>query len=112
VDIVTASSQTLTNLTGYSLLVLGGPIHGGQPAKAVQDYIAKVSNLNGLRVFTVITSLGGAPQGEQMMSEWIISRGGVETGILSLSTISSNTPVDGESDPFKIAEKVAQKIQK
>ena len=52
VDIVTASSQAPTDLTGYALLVIGGPIYGGQPSKPVQDYTARLGDLKGLRVYT------------------------------------------------------------
>ena len=112
VDIVTASSNTLTDFTGYELLVIGGPIHGGLPSKSLKDYMARVNNLDGLRIYTVLTSIGGKPQGEQYVSDWIISQGGVEVGWLSLSTMSQNTPVDGATDPGQIAFNTARKIPK
>ena len=112
VDIDTASSQTLTDLTGYNLLVIGGPIRGGLPSKPVMDYIARVSSLNGIHVYTVLTSMGGGPQGEKYVSEWITTHGGVEVGVLSLSTMSKNTPVDGATDAEQIAFNTAQKIPK
>jgi menaquinone-dependent protoporphyrinogen IX oxidase len=112
VDIVTASSQTLTDLTGYSLLVIGGPIHGALPSKPVKDYMSKVNSLKGIRVFAVLSSLGGKQQGEQYISDWVTKLDGVGVGALSLSTGSPNVSVDGTTDPVQIAFKVAEKIPK
>jgi len=109
---VTANSQTITNLTGYSLLVIGGPIHGKLPAKSLTDYMVRVSKLNGIRVFTILSSLGGKPQGEQYVSEWIINRGGVDVGMLSLSTMSQNTPVGVATAPKDIAYETALNLAK
>ena len=65
---MTASSQAPTDLTGYTLLVIGGPIYGGQPSKPVQDYTARLGDLKGLRVYTLLTSAGENPQAETAMS--------------------------------------------
>jgi flavorubredoxin len=112
VDIVTASSQAPTDLTGYTLLVIGGPIYGGQPSKPVQDYMARLGDLEGLRVYTLLTSAGENPQAEEAMSSWVTAHGGVEAGMLVLHTMVPNTPVDGVSDPTQIAAKAAQSIPK
>ncbi len=112
VDIVTASSQAPIDLTGYSLLVIGGPLYGGQPSKPVQDYMARLTDLNGLRVFTLLTTAGNPRDADQIMTNWITTHGGVEAGKLTLFTMAPNTPVDGTSDPTLIAAKTAQSIVK
>jgi len=112
VDIVTASSQAPTDLTGYTLLVIGGPIYGGQPSKPVQDYTARLEDLKGLRVYTLLTSAGENPQAEEARSSWITAHGGVEAGMLELHTMAPNEPVDGASDPSQIAAKAAQSLTK
>jgi hypothetical protein len=112
VDIVTASSQTITDLSDYNLLVIGGPIHGKLPSQALMEYMDRISSLNGIRVYAILSSLGGRPQGEQYISDWISSRGGVESGVLSLSTMSKNTPVDGATEAVDIAYKTALSISK
>jgi flavorubredoxin len=112
VDIVTASSQTLTDLSNYTLLVIGGPIHGAKPSKALMDYMDRVNSLSGLRVYVLLSSMGGPPQGEDIMTDWIMGHGGTLEGILSLTTMSSNTPVDGATEPTQIATKTAEKIPK
>jgi hypothetical protein len=112
VDIVTASSQAPIDLTGYSLLVIGGPLYGGQPSKPIQDYMARVSDLKGLRVYTLLTTAGNPRDADQIMATWITTHGGVVAGKLTLFTMAPNTPVDGTSDPTQIAVKTAQSIVK
>jgi hypothetical protein len=112
VDIVTASSQAPIDLTNYSLLVIGGPLYGGQPSKPVQDYMARLTNLNGLRVFTLFTTAGNPRDVNQIMTSWITTHGGVQAGKLILNTMAPNTPVDGTSEPAQIAIKIAQSIVK
>lgn len=112
VEIVTASSQAPTDLTGYTLLVIGGPIYGGQPSKPVQDYMARLGDLDGLRVYTLLTSAGENPQTEEAISSWITTHGGVEAGTLLLYALAPNEPVDGTSDPTQIAAKAAQSLTK
>jgi hypothetical protein len=112
VDIVTASSQAPINLTSYSLLVIGGPLYGGQPSKPIQDYMARLTDLKGLRVYTLLTTAGNPRDADQIMTTWIITHGGVEAGKLTLFTMAPNTPVDGTSDPAIIATKTAQSIVK
>ncbi|MFH2109770.1 MAG: hypothetical protein ABIJ47_00765 [Candidatus Bathyarchaeota archaeon] len=112
VDIVTASSQAPTDLTGYTLLVIGGPVYGGQPSKPVQTYMARLGDLKGLRVYTLLTSAGENPQAETTMSSWVTTHGGVEAGTLVLHTQTPNTPIDGATEPTQIAAKAAQSLTK
>jgi hypothetical protein len=109
---VTASSQAPTDLTGYTLLVIGGPIYGGQPSKPVQDYMARLGDLGGMRVYALLTSAGENPQAGPAISSWVAAHGGVEAGILELHTMAPNAPLDGAIDPAQIATKAAQSLAK
>jgi len=111
VDVVTASSQAPIDLTGYSFLVIGGPLYGGRPSKPIQDYMARLTDLKGLRVYTLFTAAGSS-RADPIMTTWITTHGGVEAGKLTLFTMAPNTPVDGSSDPALIASKTAQSIVK
>jgi len=111
VCVVTASSQAPTDLTGYTLLVIGGPIYGGQPSKPVQDYMTRLGDLKGLRVYTLLTSAGENPQAETMASSWITAHGGVEAGTLILHTMAPNEPIDGATEPTQIAAKSAESLK-
>ena len=57
VEITTASSQAPSDLSGYSLLVLGFPVYGGKPGDPIVRYINRTSDLNEIR--TVIIALDG-----------------------------------------------------
>ena len=57
VEITTAGSQAPSNLSGYSLLVLGFPVYGGRPGDAIVRYVNRMSNLTGIS--TVIIALDG-----------------------------------------------------
>jgi flavodoxin len=112
VDIVTASSQAPSDLTDYSMLVISGPIYMGQPSKPIQNYMTRMSDLKGLRVYVLLTGVGDSTNAENFASNWITPHGGVEAGKLTLYTLAPNTPVDNSSDPPQIATKTAQSIPK
>ena len=57
VEITTASSQVPSDLSRYSLLVLGFPVYGGKPGEAIVRYVDRTSNLDGIS--TVIIALDG-----------------------------------------------------
>jgi flavorubredoxin len=112
VDIVTASSQAPVDLTSYSLLVIGGPLYGGQPSKPIQDYMARLTDLKGLRVYTLLSTAGSPRNADQIMTTWITTHKGVEAGKLILYTMAPNETVDEVSDPTLIAAKTAQSLVK
>jgi len=60
VEITTASSQAHSNLSKYSLLVVGTPTYGG-PGQAVVRYIDRVGDLHGINT-TIIAVGGGSPE--------------------------------------------------
>jgi menaquinone-dependent protoporphyrinogen IX oxidase len=43
-------SQTVANLTGYDVVVVGGPIYGGKPASSIQTYLSSFSPASNVRV--------------------------------------------------------------
>jgi flavorubredoxin len=57
VEITTASSQAPSDLSRYSLLVLGFPVYGGKPGDPIVRYINRTNDLNGIS--TVIIALDG-----------------------------------------------------
>ena len=60
VAMTTPSRETPTDLTGYDLLVLGGPTYGFSPARPIKRYLSRLGDLAGLRTVTIITGLGAA----------------------------------------------------
>lgn len=57
VEITTASSQTPSDLSRYSLLVLGFPVYAGNTENAVVRYLNRTGNLNGIN--TVLLAADG-----------------------------------------------------
>jgi len=57
VEITTASPQAPSDLSKYSLLVLGYPNYGSTPGTAIVSYVNRVENLDGIN--TVIISCAG-----------------------------------------------------
>ena len=65
VEITTASSQTPSELSKYSLLVLAYPVYGGTPGSAIVKYVDRVGNLNGIN--TIIIACAGGDSGESII---------------------------------------------
>ncbi len=60
VEITTASSETPSDLSNYSLLTLAYPVYGGTPGTAIVKYVNRVSNFYGIE--TVIIALQGGDE--------------------------------------------------
>ena len=65
VEITTASPQTPSELSKYSLLVLAYPVYGGTPGSAIVKYVDRVGNLNGIN--TIIIACAGGDSGETII---------------------------------------------
>lgn len=66
VEITTASAQTPTELSKYSLLVLAYPVYGETPGSAIVSYVNRTGNLNTIN--TVIIACAGGDSGESIIS--------------------------------------------
>lgn len=89
VEITTASSQTPSNLSKYSLLVLGFPVYGSVPGAAILRYVERVSNLNGIR--TVIIALSAGPNKSiDVMKQKLQAANGAFYQALTLYTMAPN----------------------
>jgi len=65
VEITTASAQTPTELSKYSLLVLAYPVYGETPGSAIVSYVNRTGNLNTIN--TVIIACAGGDSGESIV---------------------------------------------
>ena len=91
VEVTTASSQTLADLSKYALLVFGYPVYGGSPGTAVVNYVNRVHDLNGIR--TVILACGGGENGETLnppLKQQVLAANGTFYKGLSLSNQGSS----------------------
>ncbi len=71
VESTTASEQTPTNLSGYDLLVLGGPTYMFTPNRPIQQYLNRLGNLGGQSVVSIITAMGAGHRSIAMMERLI-----------------------------------------
>lgn len=72
VEITTASSQTPSDLSNYSLLVLAFPIYAGGPGAAAVRYVDRLGNLYGMQ--TVIIDV---PANENTMKQKVQAENGI-----------------------------------
>jgi hypothetical protein len=50
VTLAGVKSGAASNTAGYNVVVVGGPVYGGKPAKSVQDYLSSFSTVSGQKV--------------------------------------------------------------
>ncbi len=107
VEITTASSQAPTDLSNYSLLVLGSPVYAGSPSPAIKRHVERIGDLQGIDTVLLVTSAGSDGGTEASMQQTVEEHNGtIETG-LSLFTSAQN---EGNSDPLDIAEQAGREI--
>ncbi|MCK4884676.1 hypothetical protein KAS24_01275, partial [Candidatus Bathyarchaeota archaeon] len=58
IEITTASSQAPTDLSEYSLLVLGSPVYAGNPSPTIKRHIERIGDLQGINTVLLVTSAG------------------------------------------------------
>ena len=76
VEITTPSSQAPTDLSGYDLLVLGGPTYGFTPNRPIKRYLKRLGDLGGQRTVTIITGLGAGERSSAIMQKLVREAGG------------------------------------
>ena len=86
VEITTASDQAPTDLSKYSLLVLGSPVYGGSPSASIERHVDRIGDLGGIESVLVITSGGINVGAEASMQKIVEDNNGVVKTVLSLQT--------------------------
>ena len=107
VEITTASSQTPTDLSNYSLLALGSPVYGGTPSPTIERYLERISDLNGIDTVLLVTSAGSDGGAEASMQQTVEEYNGIVNEVLSLFNAAPN---EGDGDPLDIAEQAGREI--
>jgi flavorubredoxin len=98
VEITTASSQAPTDLSGYSLLVLGSPVYADGPSPTIKRHIERIGDLNGIDTVLLVTSGGSEGGAEASMQQTVEEHNGSVELVLSLFTSAPNG-----GDPLDIA---------
>ncbi|NIO70024.1 MAG: hypothetical protein GTN71_13605, partial [Anaerolineae bacterium] len=69
VEITTPSAQAPTDLSGYDLLVLGGPTYWFTPNRPIRRYLSRLGDLGGQRTVTIITAMGAGERSTSIMEK-------------------------------------------
>lgn len=107
VEVTTASSQAPTDLSGYSLLVLGSPVYAGAPSPTIKRHVERIGDLQGIDTVLLVTSGGSEGDAEASMQQTVQEHNGTIETVLSLFT---SVPNEGDGDPSDIAEQVGREI--
>ena len=105
VEITTASSEAPTDVSGYSLLVLGSPVYADAPASSIGRHIERIGDLKGIDTVLLVTSGGSVGSAEASMQQTVEEYNGRVELVLSLFT---SAPNDG--DPLDIAEQAGRDL--
>ncbi|MGA3289888.1 MAG: hypothetical protein ABSD42_06590 [Candidatus Bathyarchaeia archaeon] len=107
VKVTTASPQASSDLSNYSLLVLGFPIYGGNPGAAEVRYVGRLSNLQGIEIVIIATGAGSPGKSAETMKQKVLAAGGTVEESLTLFSMAPN---EGNGSATDIARNAGTKI--
>lgn len=107
VEITTASAQAPTDLTGYSLLVLGSPVYASSPSATIKRHLERIEELNGVDTVILVTSASSDGTAEATLQQTVEEYNGNIKEVLSLFNSAPNL---GDGDPLHIAEQAGREI--
>ena len=110
VEITTASSQAPTDLSGYDLLVLGGPVYAGAVAQPVVSYLSGLGDLGGKRTVLIISGAGKTDEAVSVMEKLVQDANGDLVKSLPIWTQAPNEEMYGISDPEEIMRQAGTEI--
>jgi flavorubredoxin len=90
VEITTASSQAPSDLSKYTLIVLGFPCYSASPRTAIIRYVDRLTNLQGINAVIVACAAGSPGGSVDTMKQKVQAAGGTFKESLSLFTIAPN----------------------
>ena len=88
VEITTPSSEAPTDLTDYSLLVLGSPVYAGNATATIGRHLDRVGDLQGMDTVLLVTSGGSDGGAEAVLQQTVEEHNGVVDRVLSYYTSS------------------------
>ncbi len=110
VEMTTPSAQAPTDLSGYDLLVLGGPTYWFTPNRPIRRYLRRLGDLGGKRTVTIITGMGEGGRSTSIMERDVREANGDLVKALLLYTIRPNEELHGINDAVEIATRAAKEI--
>jgi flavorubredoxin len=110
VEITTASAQTPTDLSGYDLLILGGPTYWFTPNWPIRRYLSRLGDLRGQPTVAIITAMGLGGRSISIMENDVREANGDLVKSLILYTLRPNEDLYGINDAAEIATQAAKEI--
>lgn len=114
VEVTTASSQAPSNLSKYNLLVLGFPVYGGKPGKAIVRYVDRVGDLHGVNTAIIACGGGDNMNSVDAMTQNVRAANGTVLKSLALGSMVTEigiTPSQGSGSPADIARQAGTQIR-
>lgn len=111
VETTTPSSQAPTDLSGYDLLVLGGPTYWFTPNRPIKCYLSRLGDLGGQRTMTIITALGAGERSASIMESLVReANGDLVNGLLlyKMRPNGDDNYVDGNQNKALAVEMTTQ----
>ncbi len=90
VELTTASAKAPTDLSGYDLLLVGGPTYWWAPARPIQRYVARLGDLGGKPTAILVTGAGSVGRSRSIMERLVREANGEIVVSLSLTTMHPN----------------------
>ena len=106
VEITTASSEAPTDLSDYSLLVLGSPVYGGNPSPSIKRHLERIGDLQGIDTVILVTS-GGNSTADETMQQDVEEYNGTVTTVVEVFT---QEPNEGNGNAMDIAKQAGREI--
>jgi hypothetical protein len=110
VDLSTASSSSPSDLSKYQLLVLGSPCYYDGLARPIRAYFARIKNLRGTPVVTVVSGFGNTAGAAKALRELVRQAHGEVVDEIELWTKRPNLPRYGTTDPVEIMRTAGARI--
>lgn len=89
-SMTTASREAPANLEEFDLIVLGSPVYGGTPGKALASYVERVGDFSGKPVVVLLTGAGDVQPAIDFSEAMVTKAGGRPVHRLGLTTMRPN----------------------
>ena len=100
VEITTASSQAPTDLSDYSLLVLGSGVYADAPSPTIKQHVERIGNLQEIDTVLLVTSGFSVGNVEASMQQIVEEHNGTVKEVVSVS----------EGDSLDVAEQAGRDL--
>ena len=94
VEITTASQQAPSDLSGYDLLVLGGPTYFWAPVRPIRAYVRRLGDLEGEPTVTIVTGFGSTGRSKSIMEKLVQEANGKLVNSLAFFKLRPNDEED------------------